>query len=159
MKNLICSIVLVMTGLLLNIEPAYAAFPTQDELAVSVETEKRSFEEFINVTIEKYHLPAPPIGDGGVEGNSALSIASLALGVAGFAAIVISLSFFPLWGLVLAGGAALGIAAIILGAMGSRRRPLRGIGIAGFVMGIIDVSILLVVGFFALLLAVFLGGF
>lgn len=133
---------------------AYTAFPVHASEEVSVRTEKRSFDEFINATIEKYNLPAPPYNGDGSD-SPALSIASLGLAIGGLAAIVVAIASL-MWVLLIPAGL-MGITAIILGAMGSRRQPLRGLGIAGFALGIVDLSVLLVIGFFALLFAAFTG--
>lgn len=149
MKNHISSIIIVLMISVLGLQPTYAAFPAHAENNTAVKTEKRSFDKLINETIEKYNLPAPRISDGASDGGGALSIVSLALGVVGLAAIIAAFAAFAPALLAVAAGC--GIAAIILGAMGSRRRPLRGVGIAGFALGIVDVSILLVILFITLL--------
>lgn len=157
MKSSICRIVCLVVTLVFSVQTVQAAFPLNSEIEHSaiVKSEKRSFDEFINTTIEKYKLPAPPVSDGSTNGSPALSITSLALAVSSLATIILAFELFAF--LLLIPAAALGITAIILGAMGARRRPLRGVGMAGMILGIVDVSILLVVGFAALIFAGFTG--
>ncbi|WP_276133440.1 hypothetical protein [Polluticoccus soli] len=156
MKNLIYPVICFLIALVFSPEPVSAAFPVNADAEISVKTEKRSFDEFINATVAKYNLPAPPYNGEGAD-NPALSIASLGLAIGGLAAIAVAL-YSLMWVLLIPAGL-LGIASIILGAMGARRRPLRGIGIAGFSLGIVDLSILVVIGIFAFFVALLLGGF
>ncbi|MCD6063534.1 MAG: hypothetical protein K0R82_1445 [Flavipsychrobacter sp.] len=155
MKNLIYSIVLLVLALISTTQPAHAAFPAYYEPAVSAKTEKRSFEEFINATIEKYNLPVPAMSDGEVEGSGALSIAALALAIAGFGALLLAAHLWAAFWLIPA--TVFGITAIVLGAIGMRRRPLRGMGIAALALGVVDVAILLIIGFFAFIFAILNG--
>lgn len=150
MRNPFYVILLLMTCLCFS-HATYAAFPAcKEESNNAVVVKKQSFDDLINSTIEKYRLPVPPYRGDAENGSGVLSIVSLVLGIAGLASIIGA--FAAIAPALLGVAAACGIAAIILGAMGAHRRPLRGVGIAGFVMGIIDMSILLVIGLIALLI-------
>lgn len=149
MRNSFYVILLLMASLCFS-NVSYAAFPSKRESNHVVVTKRQSFDELINNTIEKYRLPVPPYGDDAGDGAGALSIVALLLGIGGLASIVAAFAAVAPALLVVAG--VCGLAAIILGAMGSRRRPLRGMGIAGFVLGIIDLSVLLVIAMITLLI-------
>lgn len=159
MKNLINAVVCVMAALFFCTQTVHAAFPvhTVTESNKSVTTEKRSFEEFVNAAIEKYNLPVPPVREATGEDGGLLNILSLSLGAGGIIALVAMVVAPAAVWVLLAAAVGLGIAAIVTGAMGMKRRPLRGLGIAGFVMGIGTLSFLLVVALFALFLILLFG--
>lgn len=149
MRNPFYVILLLMASLCFS-TASYAAFPAKRESSGAVITKRQSFDELINNTIEKYRLPVPPYGGDASEGSGVLSIVALLLGIGGVASIIAAFAVVAPELLIVAGLCGLG--AIIMGAMGSRRRPLRGFGIAGFVLGIIDMSVLLAITIITLLI-------
>ncbi|MCD6063536.1 MAG: hypothetical protein K0R82_1447 [Flavipsychrobacter sp.] len=154
MKNFICSI-LALLGFVLYTETTYAAFPAHSEPAVSVKTEKRSFREFINSAIERHQLPAPAVGDETDEGGKFLNLFAFGLGMTGLIALIAAFlvpTFIWVLGTV---AVVTGVAAIIAGDKGMERSPLRGLGTTGFVLGIINLSLV----FIALVAALFFLAF
>jgi hypothetical protein len=135
-------VILALMACLCFSDISYAAFPMHEQDNNAVVYKKRSFDEFVNTAIERYHLPVPEINEPADAGDTGLlSILSFVFGTTGFIALVgAAFASSPIL-LVLA--LMLGIAGIVLGAKGSKHSRLRGLGIAGLVMGIVDVGLIL----------------
>ncbi|MCD6063535.1 MAG: hypothetical protein K0R82_1446 [Flavipsychrobacter sp.] len=146
MKILFYSLVCATIALFFSVQPVRAAFPSHTEAThnVSTKTERRSFEEFINATIQKYSLPVPPVGDAVGNDGGILNIISFALGLGGLAAILVGAFVPAMTAILITIAVGLGIGAIITGAKGKKRGPLRGLGVAGFILGIIDLAALVI---------------
>ncbi|WP_276133441.1 hypothetical protein [Polluticoccus soli] len=146
MKNFIYAIVCLSMMLTFPERTAYAAFPIKAGEEISAKTERRSFDELVNTAIERFHLPLKPTRDITETKGKVLNIVSFALGFTGAGAITVA-AFAPAAALtLLALATGMGIAAIITGVKGSESdAPLKGLGIAGYVLGIIDLTALLIV--------------
>jgi hypothetical protein len=149
MQNPVYFLLLLMTCLCFSYT-GHAAFPMHQQENNAAVYKKQSFNKFANTVIEKYHLPLLHVDNGTNKRQIILSIVSLALGIAGFVSIFGAYaSLAPIQvGLVVV----CGITAIILGAVGAKHKPLKGVSIAGFIMGIIDISAIVAIGLLALAL-------
>lgn len=150
MINLKPYILVVVAFLLFAAPKAYAAFPLQPKANNESETVARQtdvdFKALVNSAIERFtQRPAPSPASDGMEG-SGIGIASLVTGIVG----ILALAFAAIVGWpafvfsILAG-----VAAIILGAMGIKQSK-RGLAIAGLVLGIVNLSLIVLTVLLAL---------
>jgi hypothetical protein len=147
----------LLAAVILSTSNSYAAFPISaentTEAPVTESTRKRSFDQLIDQTIEKYNLPTPkPFGEAAE--TPVFGILSFVLGLTGLAAFVGA--FVVASPLLLIGTLLCGIGALVLGIIG-RKKPLRGFAIAGFALGIVDLVLLLVMAIILLIIAAILG--
>ena len=135
MKN---RIVLLFIGALWMLSPqvSYAAFPVNPNPVVEQKTTNENVVEEAELLKENQVIaPALPNNNADTKKGNGFGIAALSCSLVGLA--------YPLFGVL----------GIVFGAIGmSKNRKLRGLAIAGFALGILDlISILLVAAFFILL--------
>lgn len=151
MKNFIYVILCGMMAFFVPVPTSYAAFPVHaGKHSISIKTEER-FEAFVNAAIGKYHRPIPPVRDTEDEGGKVLNLLAFGLGVTSVVALITAF-LEPTFVFALGGYALMAaIAAIITGDKAMELRPLRGLGTTGFVLGIINLSAIVLIGVLALL--------
>lgn len=124
--------------ILLGLQPAKAAFPVNSEPVATemVSTQQQSNEVVSNVSNAKFEAPeAPaPAGAGAMSTATIFNIVALVLGVV---AVIASSTI---------GAFILGGAAIVFAILGMKGGSLRGLGIAGLILGILAAVIALANG-------------
>jgi hypothetical protein len=118
---------------------SYAAYPMQhtSEPMAAAPVPQEAFHDKIKAAVHKLTTPLPAV-EGSQAGDGTIGIVSFALGIGGLALIIASGVGAPILGLL---GIACGIGAIVTGAMGFKQRN-RGWAVAGFVLGVLEVLIL-----------------
>ena len=118
---------------------SYAAFPIQTESMPTATQQHQTFGEKVQSAIKRYTSPVAPQEAGSSADNGTTGILSFTFGVAGIltliAGIITGGSVILLW-------PAFGIAAIVLGAIGLNKKN-NGLAVAGFVLGLIEVTVFL----------------
>lgn len=124
---------------------SYAAYPIQvhtcQEPATVLPAPQTGINDKVNAAIQKLAKPLPDAKEGHAD-DGLIGAISFGLGIGGLALIIaagaLGLPF------LLALGIGAGIGAIITGAMGFKKQN-KGLAIAGFVLGIIDITVLLLI--------------
>ncbi|RYD58387.1 MAG: hypothetical protein EOP56_05590 [Sphingobacteriales bacterium] len=122
---------------------SYAAYPIKSHdmmpAAIDAPAPDAGFHAKVKEVIHKLKTPAPEAEDSKA-GDGTLGIVSFGLGLG--ALVLFAAATMPGLGILALVGIACGIGAIVTGAIGLKQRN-RGLAIAGLVLGIVEITLLL----------------